>query len=349
MGRRAMVACLAVVVAAAGSACGNDNSDAFRDLTDARADTEVSGRVLITGSSTVEPVSTLVGEVFRSQNGDVDIAVEGPGTGDGMARFCAGDADVTGASRPIKDEEAEACAEAGIEFVELAIGLDGVAVVVPEASEVECLNYADLYALIGPESLAVRHWTDGEPLARELGSDTAMPDENLVLTGPGEESGTYDSFVEQVLDPIGETRVESGDIAEFALGAARSDYAASANDNTIIDAVAADPGGLGWVGFSYAARAEGVRPVAVSETTDGPCVEPTEATIRDGSYPIARTLYLYVSVAAAERPVVAAVVDFYLAGLADFVRETDYVAVADPAATVARWEQRTTGSDAAPG
>ncbi|NLV55244.1 MAG: PstS family phosphate ABC transporter substrate-binding protein [Acidimicrobiales bacterium] len=343
MGRRAMAAFLVTVLAAAGGACGNDNADAFDDITDARAATDVEGRVLITGSSTVEPVSTLVGEAFRAQNDRVAISVEGPGTGDGMARFCDGGAEITGASRPISAPEIEACAASGIDFVELAIGLDGVAVVVAPGNPVECLTKADLYALVGPESLGVDRWRDAEPLARELGSTTELPDENLVLTGPGEESGTYDSFVEQVLDPIAEQRVEAGALDADAVGAARADYAASANDNTIVDAVGADPGGLGWVGFSYAAGAEGVRTVAVAETPDDACVEPTVDSIRDGSYPIARTLYLYVAAEAAARPEVAAVVDFYLAGLDDFLRETEYVALADPTTTVDRWDDRTTG------
>ena len=347
MGRRAMAAFLVTVLAAAGGACGNDNADAFDDITDARAATDVEGRVLITGSSTVEPVSTLVGEAFRAQNDRVAISVEGPGTGDGMARFCDGGAEITGASRPISAPEIEACAASGIDFVELAIGLDGVAVVVAPGNPVECLTKADLYALVGPESLGVDRWRDAEPLARELGSTTELPDENLVITAPGEESGTYDSFIELVIESVSEARVESGDITEDQAATTRTDYSSSANDNTIIEGVAAEPGGLGWVGFAFADQADGVRKMPISEEPGGECIEPTAETIQDGSYPISRSLFIYVNAdKAEENEALAAYVDFYLDGLAGFVEGADYVALDDDADVLARWEDRTVGTAA---
>lgn len=324
--------------------CGNDNSAENRDLTDAVADTSVEGTVTFTGSSTVEPLSTLTAEAFGAQNPDVAISVEGPGTGDGFERFCEGDADVTGASRPIKPEELDACAGADVEVIELAVGLDGVTVVVPLESPVECLSFADLYALVGPEAEGIGWWTEASPLAEELGSSTEMPDLQLFLTGPGEESGTYDSFVEQVLAPIAEARVEEGALSEEDAEGARADYSSSANDNTIIGSVAADPGGLGWVGFAFAQESSDVRKVSVSAEPDGRCVAPATATIQDGSYPISRTLFIYVSASAAERPEVAAVVDFYLAALPDLIDRVDQTALADPAETVAVWDARTPGS-----
>lgn len=337
------------VLTVATAACGNDNSADLREITDAVADPEVTGTVSITGSSTVEPISTLAGEAFRGHNDQVDISVEGPGTGDGMERFCGGQAEITGASRPITESELEACGDAGIEVIELAIGLDGVAVVHAPGLEVECLSFADLYALIGPESDGVDRWSDAAPLAAELGSDTDLPDLNLVLTGPGEESGTYDSFLEQVLEPVAEQRAEAGLLDEEDVAAARADYASSANDNTIIDSVASDPGGLGWVGFSYAAQSEVVERMPISVEPGGECVEPTIDTIRDGTYPISRTLFLYVSADAAEVPVVAAVVDFYLEALPDLLPATDYIALADPGSTEAVWAERRTGSAHAEG
>jgi phosphate transport system substrate-binding protein len=341
---RAAVLVLGLLLAAVG--CGNDNSAENLALTDAEADTSVEGTVDITGSSTVEPLSTLTAEAFGAQNPDVAISVEGPGTGDGFARFCEGGADITGASRPIKAEELEACAAAGVEVIELPVGLDGISLVVPLESPIECLSFADLYALAGPEAEGVERWTEAAPLAEELGSSTEMPDLPLFLTGPGEESGTYDSFVEQVLAPIAEVRVEEGAISEEQAEATRSDYSSSANDNTIIGSVAADPGGLGWVGFAFADQSRDVRRVGVSEEPDGTCVVPSTGTIQDGSYPIVRTLYIYVSAEAAERPEVAAVVDFYLSALDDLVVEVDQTPLADPAPTVEVWRQRETGTRA---
>lgn len=336
---------LAVVVLAA--ACGNDNSDAYAGLTDATADPAVSGRVTVTGSSTVEPVSTFAAQAFRGQNDQVDISVEGPGTGDGMEKLCDGAADVSGASRPITEDELARCSEEGIEVIELAVGLDGIAVVVPPDDPVPCLSFVDLYALIGPEATGVERWDGATDLARALGSDTDFPDRGLVLTGPGEESGTYDSFVEQVIEPVAEERVATGDITEEEAAGPRSDYASSANDNTIIESVGTEPGGLGWVGYAYAGESDDVVAVPIAAEPGGECVPAQAETIRDGSYPISRSLYIYVNAdRAAEDEAVAAFVDFYLAGLADFVDLAEYVSLADPEASTARWEARTTGTAA---
>jgi phosphate transport system substrate-binding protein len=230
--------------------------------------------------------------------------------------------------------------------IELPVALDGITLVVPLESPVECLSFADLYALVGPEAEGTERWIDAAPLAEELGSSTEMPDLPLFLTGPGEESGTYDSFVEQVLAPIAEARVEEGAVAEEDAVGARADYSSSANDNTIIGSVAADPGGLGWVGFAYADESRDVRKVPVSTDPDGTCVGPSTTTIQDGSYPIARTLFIYVSADAADRPEVAAVVDFYLAALPDLIPRVDQTPLAEPEGTVAIWGDRTTGSHA---
>lgn len=333
----------ATTLALLGAACGNDNSDVSRDLTSARADPTVSGRVLVTGSSTVEPISTLVGEAFRGQNNAVDVAVEGPGTGDGFERFCGGDADITGASRPIKPDELDACTEAGVEVIELAIGLDGVAVIASPQNRVECLTFADLYALVGVEAAGVDRWEEGEELAGALGSTSPLPGDRLVLTGPGEESGTYDAFIEIVLETAAEPRVEQGAVSEDEASAPRPDYASSADDNSIIESVAGDPGGLGWVGLSYAEQSGDVRLVPIAAEPGDDCVTPSPETVQDGSYPISRELYVYVSAEAAERDEVAAFVDFYLEGLSGFLEESDYVGQPDPDATVARWEARTVG------
>lgn len=346
---RRLLVIAATVPALLAAGCGNDNSDVSRDLTTARADTTVSGSISVTGSSTVEPLTTLVGEAFRGQNGKVDVSVEGPGTGDGFERFCAGDADITGASRPIEPDELEACADAGIEVVELAVGLDGVAVITSPDNDVACLTFADLYGMIGVEAEGVDSWREAEEVASDLGSTTTLPDERLVLTGPGEESGTYDAFIEIVLEAAAEPRVEEGLVTEDEAATTRPDYASSADDNSIVEAVANDPGGLGWVGLSFAEQSDEVRLVPVAAAPGDPCVAPSRETVQDGSYPISRELFIYVAAEAAERPVVAAFVDFYLDGLAGFVEEAGYVMPSDPEATRERWEDRTTGPAAAEG
>jgi phosphate transport system substrate-binding protein len=269
----------------------------------------VSGSIIVSGSSTVEPISTAIAEALRASNPDFNYTVTGPGTGDGFKTFCTGETDISDASRKIKDEEAAACAAAGIEYVELAVAFDGITVMTsPENASVECLSFADLYALIGPESTGFKKWTDASALAKELGSNTAFPEGDLALTGPGEESGTYDSFIEIVLKGIATERKLDATIT-------RPDYIASANDNTIIENVAGSPTSLGWVGFAFAEEnSDKVKELGVSKDPNGTCVTPSHETIADGTYPVSRTLYIYVNKAkAAENPAVKAYVDYYLA------------------------------------
>jgi phosphate transport system substrate-binding protein len=157
-----------------------------------------AGEVFVTGSSTVEPISVLVGELADEMSGgNLAVTVEGPGTGDGFKKFCAGEADISDASRPIKDEEAQTCADAGIEFVEIEVAIDGLTVATsPNNTDVTCLDYPAIYSLVGPESEGFGNWSDAQALATELGSTVTFPDADLVITGPGPESGTYDTFVE---------------------------------------------------------------------------------------------------------------------------------------------------------
>lgn len=324
--------------------CGTENDPGEGPVTDAVADPDVSGSIVISGSSTVEPVTALVREDFIDQNDNVDIDVDGPGTGDGFELFCQGDVDMTNASRPIQAPEIEDCEADGIEFIELIVGIDGLSVVVNPDNALECLSFQDLYALVGPESEGFENWADASDLAREMGSDTEFPDENLVVTAPGAESGTYDSFVEIVIEGAGESRVESGNISEDAVASARADYSAQSDDNTIIEGAINDRGGLGWAGFAFADRAEGVKSLAISVEPGGDCVDPAAAAIQDGSYPISRNLYVYVNKAEAEQnDALSAFVDFYLSGLTGFVEASDYVALGDPSDTIDTWESRTAG------
>jgi phosphate transport system substrate-binding protein len=270
----------------------------------------ISGTINVSGSSTVEPISTAVAELIKKSNAGFNYTVTGPGTGDGFKTFCKGETDISDASRKIKTEEADACKAAGIDYVELQIAFDGMTVMTsPDNSAVTCLSFADLYALTGPQSQGFDTWSAAATLAKALGSNTVLPDADLAITGPGEESGTYDSFVELVITPIAakQTPVQPSQT--------RPDYVASANDNAIIAGITGSPSSLGWVGFAFAEEnKDTVKEVAVSKDPNGTCVEPTSATIADGSYPLSRSLYLYVNKAkAAANPAVAAYVDYYLA------------------------------------
>lgn len=278
------------------------------------------GEVFVTGSSTVEPISIRVGELASElSGGGLAVTVEGPGTGDGFATFCAGGADVTGASRAIREEEVAECEANGIEYVELEVAIDGLTVATSvNNTAVECLDVPALYALIGPESEGFSSWADAAELGAEVGSTSTFPDAPLTIYGPGEESGTYDTFVEFAIADLAEER--------GADEATRADYSSSANDNLIVEGIESADTTLGWVGFAYyVAEQERMKAIAI-DTGDG-CITPTVETIADGSYGFSRSLYIYVDVAkAADNPAVASYVDLYLSdqGIAS-VADAGYV------------------------
>ncbi len=290
---------------------------------------DLSGDIVISGSSTVEPISVRTQELFNESFPDVNISVDGPGTGDGFALFCAGETDISDASRAIKDEEAATCAENGIEFTELQVGIDGIGVMTHTGNPVECVSFADLYALIGPESTGFTSWADANALSAELGGAGALPDAPLDIFGPGEESGTFDSFVEIVLEDFADERGQDA--------TTRPDYNPSADDNVILQGIQGSDTSLGWVGYAFAANADGVKLLAVDDGESG-CVDATPETIASAEYPIARPLFIYVNNAmAAEKPQVSAFVDFYMAdGLDTAVSEVGYVALADDAKAATR-------------
>ena len=299
----------------------------------------LTGTITISGSSTVQPISALVAELFNETNPDVAISVDGPGTGDGFALFCAGETEISDASRPIDPEEADACAAGGVEYVELEVGFDGITVMTNPANPVECLTTGDLYALFGPESEGFASWVDANALAGEVGGTGGFADQPLQITAPGQESGTYDAFIE--LSGIADLAVERG-VPEDQAEALRKDYQASPNDNVIIQAIEGSPSALGFVGYAYAEEAgEGVKEVAVDAGSG--CVAPGKDTIADASYPLSRSLYIYVNSArVAESPALVAFVDTYLSdvGLSEVVTEVGYVPLPADRIEVARsaWE-----------
>jgi len=314
-----------LVLAACGG--GDDDGGDAESTTDAAADAPAdgslpAGNVFVSGSSTVEPISIRVGELAGElSGGELAVVVEGPGTGDGFKKFCAGDSDISDASRTIKESEAEACAESGVDYVELEIAIDGLSVLTnPNNSAVDCLDIPSLYALLGPESEGFATWADAAALGAEVGAAGPFPDAPLDVFGPGEESGTYDTFVEFAIEDLATERV--GEDSVFT----RADYSSSGNDNFIIEGITGSDTSLGWVGYSfYAGNADSLKAVGV-DTGDG-CITPSEETIADGSYGFSRSLYIYVNTGkAAENPALAAFVDLYLSeeGLAT-VSEAGYV------------------------
>lgn len=266
---------------------------------------EVTGSLNISGSSTVEPISSLVAERFREQNPGVQVAVDGPGTSDGFELFCNGETDISDASRAISEEEIAACAENGIEPLELEVAFDALSVIGHPSNPLTCLTFGDLYALFGVESEGFTAWSAADDLATELGGNDGFPDIPLTIVAPGEESGTYGSFIEITQEDIAAEREQPDD-------ALRADYQISADDNVIIENAAGTEGGLGFVGLSFAINAgDSVKSFEI-DGGEG-CVPPSAENVINGTYPISRSLYIYVNPnKISENPALAPFVDFYL-------------------------------------
>jgi phosphate transport system substrate-binding protein len=332
-----------------------ETTEAETETTEAEATGDLSGSIVVTGSSTVEPISIAAGDAFADANPGVAVSVAGPGTGDGFAQFCAGEADISDASRAIKEEEIATCEENGIEFIELQVAIDGLSPITSAQNDaVECLSFVDLYALLGPDATGIGNWADASASADEIAAtvtdlgavNTPYPDAPLTVTAPGEESGTFDSFVELVIAPVGEALgVEDANV--------RPDYTASPNDNVIIEGISANPTSLGWVGFAFVEEnLDTIKPLQIDGGAG--CVEPTVETIASGEFPIARPLFIYVSVPALEEnPALEAFVDFYigeaittLVGPDIDAGQVPYVPLNDEALAEVQavWEARETGT-----
>jgi phosphate binding protein len=290
---------------------------------------ELSGRIDIDGSSTVFPVTQAMAEEFQLVNSGVQVPVGVSGTGGGFEKFCAGETDISDASRPIKTEEAEICADNGIEFIEIPVAFDGLSVMVNPANDwVECLTVEELNTIWAPESEGeITSWSD-------VRDD--FPDEELVLYGPGTDSGTYDYFT---------------DVINGEEGASRGDFTGSEDDNVLVQGIAGTESALGFFGYAYYVENQDVlKLVGVDDgdpdNGDG-CIEPSEETINNGTYqPLSRPIFIYVKVESAERPEVQAFVDFYLNEGPSIIPEIGYVAFSsDFYATLwSRFEDRRTGS-----
>lgn len=272
----------------------------------ARADTGtgLSGAVQVDGSSTVAPVSEAVAEEFQIANPGVRVTVGISGTGGGFQRFCAGETDVSDASRPISEGEARTCASAGIEYLELPVAWDGLSVVVNPRNEfVRCLTVDEIRRIWEPDS-RVSTWRDVRP---------EFPDQPIKLYGPGTDSGTFDYFTETVMGEV---------------GASRPDYQASEDDNVLVQGVSGDEYALAYFGYAYVREnADKLQTVGVDGGAG--CVLPSAETILSGAYaPLSRPLSVYVARGALARPAVAEFVRFYMEYADVLVPSTGYLALA---------------------
>jgi len=292
---------LSVAVAAAlfVAACGGSTASPSASAA------ALTGEVAMDGSSTVYPAAEAIAEEFQNANPGVQVTVAFSGTGGGFKKFCAGETDASNASRPIKEEEAALCAAAGIEFVELTMALDALAVVVSkENTFVDCLTTDELKSIWDLGSV-VETWADVR---------AGWPAEKIDLYGPGADSGTFDYFTEEI---NGETK------------RSRSDFTQSEDDNVLVTGISGSQYAMGYFGLAYVAEnADKVRAVEI-DGGEG-CAAPSAESVNDGTYtPLGRPLMTYASVTALARPEVAAFFRFLLENTSELSVEVGYIAISD--------------------
>ena len=307
--KRAFVAAAVVAAGFAVTACGGGNEGGSGGEGES-----VSGAVVIDGSSTVEPLSSAAAELFMEKNPDANVTVGTSGTGGGFEKFCAGETDISDASRPIKESEIEVCKKNNIAYSELVVANDALSVVVnKENTWANCLTVEQLNRIWAPGS-TVNNWNQVDP---------SFPNEPLQLFGAGSDSGTFDYFTQAINGKEGESR---------------TDYNPTEDDNVTVQGVSATRGALGYFGYSYLeANADKVKGVSVDG--GGGCVAPSAQTAQDGTYkPLARELFIYVSDAALKKPQVVAFADFYLESNKDIVEAAKFIPLTDEQLKTAKSE-----------
>lgn len=287
-----------------GTAAGDRGSDSPSTSGDAI--------IRIDGSSTVFPVTEAVAEEFQKANRGARVTVGISGTGGGFQKFCRDEIDIADASRPISPEEQSVCAQAGVQYIELPVAYDGLAIVVnPKNSWATSMTVAELKKLWEPAAQGkVTKWSQ----VRD-----GWPDREIHLFGPGVDSGTFDYFTEAIMGKVDQSR---------------GDYTSSEDDNVVVQGVGGDELALGYFGFAYYEENQGkLRLVAVDDGSDangkGPIL-PSPQTVKDGTYhPLSRPIFIYGKVKSLDRPEVKSFIDFYLTQGAPLVREVGYIPLSD--------------------
>ena len=298
------LALISLLVALAAAGCGGEREGASEG-TGGGTTSDLSGSIAADGSSTVGPYATAAAEQFRAEAPDVRVTVGVSGTGGGFERFCAGETDLSNASRPIKDEEKEACEAKGIEYLELAVANDALTVVVNKDNNwATCLTVEQLKKI----------WDQGSKVKTWRDVDAKFPVEPLRLYGPGTDSGTFDYFTDEI---NGEE------------GRSRSDYSASEDDNVIVQGVSGDKGAMGYFGLSYFEQNTNTLKALEVDGGDG-CVAPTVENAQTGTYkPLSRPLFVYVKTDALARPEVRAFLDFILENEQQIAEASQFVPLTD--------------------
>jgi phosphate transport system substrate-binding protein len=295
-------------------ACGDDD-EGGNGAAASDGGGELTGKIAIDGSSTVAPFAEAAAELFQEENSGVQITVGTSGTGGGFEKFCAGETDISDASRSIKDdEEVPLCKDAGVSYTEVQIANDGIAIATNKELSVDCLTTDQLKQI----------WNKGSNVGSLADVKSGMPDIELSLYGPGTDSGTFDFFTDEI---NGEE------------GVSREDYEASEDDNQLVTGVSGDQGGFGYFGFSYYESAADKLNLVGVDSGDGNCVKPSVETIQDGTYkPLSRPLFMYPSAKAMQRPEVKAFMEFVVAQAPQIAEAAKIVPLTDEQTSLAKDE-----------
>jgi phosphate transport system substrate-binding protein len=276
------------VLAVGVAACGSD--DSTTSSSGGESASGLSGKITIDGSSTVQPFTEAAAELFNADNPDVDITVGAAGTSGGFEKFCAGETDISDASRPIEPEEVDACKKGGVAYSDFQVANDGISIVTNPSLAISCLTTDQLAQLWTDDSV-----TNYSELGNDADTGDPLPDAEVSLYGPGTDSGTFDYFTDAI---NGEEDLS------------RKDYQPSEDDNVLVQGVSGDQNGLGYFGFSYYEQNQDTLNLVSVDAGKG-CVAPSNETIQSGDYtPLSRPLFMYPSTDAIGRPEVAAFVQF---------------------------------------
>jgi len=299
-----VVAVSALVLLTAACGGGSSNND--------QGGNGLSGTIRVDGSSTVGPLTEAAAEFFQQENAGVQVTVGISGTGGGFEKFCNGETDISDASRPIEDDEKQACASEGITFAEAQVANDGLSVVVnPENTWATCLTVAQLKSV----------WEQGSKIDNWNQIDPSFPDVPLELFGAGTDSGTFDYFTAAINGEEGNSR---------------TDYQATEDDNVTVQGVAGTKGGMGYFGLSYYEQNPDKLKLLQIDGGNG-CVTPSKETVQSGEYsPLSRPLLIYVKDASLKRPVVDAFIKFYIDNAERIANQAQFVPLTAEQAAASR-------------
>jgi len=289
------------VLALGVAACGGDDSGSGSG----GGGKDLSGSIKIDGSSTVGPFAQAAAEGFQGENPNVKVSVGTSGTGGGFEKFCAGETDISDASRPIKeDEEVPLCKKAGVTYKEIQVANDGIAVVTNKDLKIDCMTTDELKKL----------WNQGSKITAYNQINPKFPSTKASLFGPGTDSGTFDFFTDSI---NGEE------------GVSRKEYQPSEDDNVLVQGVEGDEGGLGYFGFSYYEQNQDKLGLVGVDGGDG-CVKPSKETIQDNSYkPLSRPIFMYPSEKSLAKPQVKAFMDYIVENQAKIAETAQIVPMTD--------------------